>query len=146
MLASCTSMVDGNTVRANQVGVASQALPATVISAKNVTIETTGTARNIGTGVGAAVGAGAGQLLGGGSGRIASTVGFGVLGALAGRYMTDAAGNTAGQTLTVLIDGTKNTTYTVTQPVSKQTGYIPVGTHGMFYLGGNSRFEPDGNF
>ena len=71
-------------------------------------------------------------------------VNLGVLGGLAGRYMTDSMGNTKGQTLTVQIDGT-NQLYSVTQPVSDQVGYIPVGAHGMYYHGTNNcRFEPDG--
>ncbi len=141
---SCSTMVDGNSVSPDKVGYGAQAFPATVVAAKNVNIETTSTAKNLGTGVGAALGAGAGQLLGGGSGRVVSTVGFGVLGGLAGRYMTDSMGNTKGQTLTVQIDGTSQL-YSVTQPVSEQVGYIPVGARGMYYHGtNNSRFEPYG--
>ena len=141
---SCSTMVDGNNVSPNKVGYGAQAFPATVVAAKSVNIETTSTAKNLGTGVGAVLGAGAGQLLGGGSGRIVSALGFGAAGALAGRYLTDSMGNTQGQTLTVQIDGTSQL-YTVTQPVTKQWGSIPVGAHGMYYHGtNNSRFEPDG--
>ncbi|MBP3499085.1 MAG: hypothetical protein J6J97_03235 [Akkermansia sp.] len=141
---SCSTMVDGNNVSANKVGYGAQAFPATVVAAKNVNIETTSTAKNLGTGVGAVLGAGAGQLLGGGSGRVVSALGFGAAGALAGRYLTDSMGNTKGQTLTVQIDGSSQL-YSVTQPVSQQYGYIPVGAHGMYYHGtNNSRFEPDG--
>lgn len=144
LTSSCSTMVDGNSVSANKVGYGAQAFPATVVAAKNVNIETTSTAKNIGTGVGAVLGAGAGQLLGGGSGRVVSALGFGAAGALAGRYLTDSMGNTQGQTLTVQIDGSSQL-YSVTQPVSKQYGYIPVGAHGMYYHGtNNSRFEPDG--
>lgn len=140
---SCSTMVNGNNVSPNKVGYGAQVFPATVVAAKSVNIETSSTAKNIGTGVGAVLGAGAGQMLGGGSGRIVSAAGFGVAGALAGRYLTDAMGNTQGQTLTVQIDGTSQL-YSVTQPVTKQNGYIPVGTHGMYYHGtNNSRFEPD---
>ncbi len=143
---SCSTMVNGNKVSANKVGYGAQAFPATVVAAKNVTIETSSSAKNIGTGVGAVLGAGAGQMLGGGSGRIVSAAGFGVLGALAGRYITDAAGNTMGQSITVKIDGT-NQLYSVVQPVSEQVGYIPVGAHGMYYHGTNNcRFEPDGMY
>ena len=143
---SCSTMVNGNKVSANKVGYGAQAFPATVVAAKNVTIETSSTAKNIGTGVGAVLGAGAGQMLGGGSGRIVSAAGFGVLGALAGRYITDAAGNIMGQSITVKIDGT-NQLYSVVQPVSEQVGYIPVGAHGMYYHGTNNcRFEPDGMY
>ena len=82
---SCSTMSNRDYVSANKVGYSAQAFPATVVAARNVVIETSSTATNIGTGVGAVVGAGAGQLLGGGSGRIVSAAGFGVLGALAGR-------------------------------------------------------------
>ena len=90
---SCTTMVNGNNVAANKVGYGAQAFPATVVAAKNVTIETTSTAKNLGTGVGAVLGAGAGQMLGGGTGRVVSAAGFGVLGELAGSYLTDDAVN-----------------------------------------------------
>lgn len=144
LLASCSTMVDGNSVSSTKVGYGAQAFPATVVAAKNVNIETTSTARNLGTGVGAVLGAASGSLLGGGSGKIVSAAGFGVAGALAGRYMTDSMGNTKGQNITVQIDGT-NQLYSVTQPVSQQYGYIPVGAHGIYYHGtNNSRFEPDG--
>ena len=144
LLASCSTMVNGNNVSPDKVGYGAQAFPATVVAAKNVNIETTSTARNLGTGVGAVLGAASGSLLGGGTGKIVSAAGFGVAGALAGRYMTDAMGNTKGQNITVQIDGT-NQLYSVTQPVSQQYGYIPVGAHGMYYHGtNNSRFEPDG--
>ena len=144
LVTSCSTMVDGNTISANKVGYGAQAFPATVVAAKNVNIETSSTARNIGTGVGAVLGAASGSLLGGGTGQIVSAAGFGVAGALAGRYLTDSMGNTKGQTITVQIDGT-NQLYSVTQPVTQQYGYIPVGAHGMYYHGTNNcRFEPDG--
>ena len=144
LFSSCSTMVNGNNVSPNKVGYGAQAFPATVVAAKNVNIETTSTAKNLGTGVGAVLGAASGSLLGGGTGKIVSAAGFGVAGALAGRYLTDAMGNTQGQTITVRIDGT-NQLYTVTQPVTEQYGYISVGAHGMYYHGGNNcRFEPDG--
>ena len=144
LLASCSTMVNGNNVSPSKVGYGAQAFPATVVAAKNVNIETTSTARNLGTGVGAVLGAASGSLLGGGTGKLVSSAGFGVAGALAGRYLTDAMGNTKGQNITVQIDGT-NQLYSVTQPVSQQYGYIPVGAHGMYYHGTNNcRFEPDG--
>lgn len=140
---SCTTM-SGGSVAANKVGYGAQAFPATVVAAKDVTIEATSTAKNVGTATGAVLGAGAGQLLGGGKGRVASTAGFGVLGALAGRQLGAAVGNNAGQHITVQIDGTKQL-YSVTQPIDPAVGPIPVGTHGMYYHGTNNcRFEPDG--
>lgn len=144
MLASCESMGSLSSVRNNQANVATQSFPATVVSAYDTKIETSSTSKNLGTGIGAVLGAGAGQLLGGGSGRVVSALGFGAAGALAGRYMTDAMGNTMGQTITVKIDNSKQM-YTVTQPVYEEIGRIPVGAHGMFHFGGNnSRFVPDG--
>ncbi|MBQ2814940.1 MAG: hypothetical protein IJE66_08070 [Akkermansia sp.] len=142
MLASCESMGTLGRVNSNQANVATASYPATVVSVTNTTIDTSSTARNLGTIVGGALGAGAGQMLGGGSGRIVSAVGFGAAGALAGRYVTDAAGKTAGQTVTVQVDGSKQM-YTVTQPVYEEVGYISVGMRGIFHLGGNnSRFVP----
>lgn len=143
MLASCDTMNDFGYTSNNQVGVATQSMGATVVSARDTTIDSSSTSRNLGTGLGAALGAGAGSLLGRGKGQIVSTVGFGVLGAVAGRAAGDL-NTTQGQTLTVKIDGSK-TRYTVTQPIYKQIGRIPVGTHGQFEMGnGNSRFIPDG--
>ena len=142
MVASCESLGTLNRVSSNQANVATATYPATVVSVTNTTIDTSSTAKNLGTGVGAALGAGAGSLLGGGSGNVVATVGFGVAGALAGRYITDAAGKTAGQTITVQVDGS-NQMYTVTQPVYEEVGYITVGMCGMFHFGGNnSRFVP----
>lgn len=144
LLPSCESMGNLDKIDPNQAGVAAQALPATVVAAQQCTIDSSSTARNLGTGIGAVVGAGAGSLLGSGKGQIVSAAGFGLAGALAGRAIGDAAGRTAAQRLTVKIDGSK-TQYTVVQPVYKQIGLIPVGTHGTFQLGGNnSKFVPDG--
>lgn len=144
MLASCESMGSLNSVASNQANVAAQVIPATVVSATQTTIDTSSTGRNLGTGIGAALGAGSGALLGRGKGQLVSAVGFGALGALAGRYAVDATGNTTAQRLVVKVDGSK-TQYTVTQPVYKEIGLIPVGTHGTLELGnGTSKFLPDG--
>lgn len=143
MLASCDTMNNANYVAHNQAGVAQQSFPATVIAAQNTTIDSSDSSRNLGTGMGALVGAGAGQLLGKGKGRAASTLGFAAAGALAGRALGDLNTN-SGQTLTVQVDGT-NQMYTVTQPIYKQYGPIPVGARGIFHYGGNnSRFVPSG--
>lgn len=143
MLASCDTMNNAAYAPHNSVGVATQSFPATVIAARNVTIDSSDTSRNVGTGLGAVIGAGAGQLLGKGKGRAASTLGFAAAGALAGRALGDL-NTTEGQTLTVQVNGGKQT-YTVTQPIYKQYGPIPVGAQGTFELGGsNSRFVPYG--
>lgn len=143
---SCTGLGSLNTVSSSAVGGVGEVITGTVVASRDVTIDTDSSTKNMGTLIGAAVGAGAGQMLGGGTGRVVSAAGFGVLGALAGRYLTDAAGNTQGQSITVKIDGT-NQLYSVVQPVSEQVGYIPVGTHGMYYHGTNNcRFEPDGTY
>ena len=143
-LSSCAWNSSYNSVPANQVGVPQQVLPATVISAYEVKGETSSTAKNIGTVVGAAVGAGAGQMLGGGSGRVASTVGFGVVGALAGRALTDSMGNTRCQRVTVTVDGQNGPTYSFVQPVYEQFGPLSPGMHGMYHHGCNAHFVPDG--
>lgn len=141
-LSSCAWNSNYNSVPANQVGVAQQVLPATVVSAYEVKGETSSTAKNIGTVVGAAVGAGAGQMLGGGSGRVASTVGFGVVGGLLGRALTDSMGNTRCQRVTVTVDG--GPTYSFVQPVYEQFGPLSPGMRGMYHHGSNAHFVPNG--
>ncbi len=144
LVASCASMADFGMVKTSEVGVARQVLPATVIAVENKTIETPSTNRNVGTAVGAAVGIGAGQLLGGGKGRLASAAGMGVVGALAGRYLTDQMGRTKGQEITVKLDGTGEV-FSFVQPIYKQVGAIYCGMHGNYYHGsGSARFVPDG--
>ncbi len=143
LVPSCASMANFGTVAPNQVGVAQQVLPATVISAENVTQETSSTSKNVGTAIGAAVGAGGGQFLGKGTGRIASTVGFGAVGALAGRYLVDSMGKTQSQRLTVRIDGSGET-FSFVQPIYKTFGAITPGTHGNYHHGANAHFTPDG--
>lgn len=140
---SCTNLGSLDTVSANQAGAVGEVITGTVVNARNVKIDSDSSTKNMGTLVGAAVGAGAGQLLGGGSGRVASTVGFGALGALAGRGVTKSADQTAGQVLTIKADK-GGRTYNVTQPVYEHIGYIPVGTHGTLQLGGGGKFLPDG--
>lgn len=142
-LTSCDTMNNLNYADYNAVGVATRSVGATVVSARDTRIDSSETSRNLGTGIGTALGAGAGSLLGRGKGQLVSAVGFGLAGALAGRAIGDA-NTTAGQTLTVKLDGSSQR-YTVTQPIYKQIGRIPVGSHGNFQMGGNqSRFIPDG--
>lgn len=141
---SCTNLGSLNRVSANQVGAVGEVVSGTVVNARNVTIDTDSSTKNMGTVLGAAVGAGAGQLLGGGSGRVVSTVGFGALGAMAGRGVAKYGDQTQGQVLTIRADGKNGRTYTVTQPVYEEIGYIPVGTHGTLQLGGGGKFLPDG--
>lgn len=123
-----------------QVGAAAQVVPATVVSARTVKVEASASSKNLGAGAGAAVGLGAGQLLGRGKGQVASAVGFGLLGALTGMMI----GKEAGQELMVKLDGS-NQQYSVIQPIYKEVGAIPVGTHGSLYIGASdSKFLPDG--
>lgn len=140
---SCTNLGSLDTVSANQSGAVGEVITGTVVNARNVKIDTDSSTKNMGTLIGAAVGAGAGSLLGGGSGNVVSTVGFGALGAMAGRGAAKYADQTAGQVLTIKADK-GGRTYNVTQPVYKNIGYIPVGTHGTLQLGGGGKFLPDG--
>lgn len=141
---SCTDMASLSSTSPNALGTVAQVVPGTVVSARNVQVDATASDKSLGTGVGAAVGAGAGSLLGRGKGQLVSTVGFGIVGALAGRGVASQAGKTAGQELTIRVDGTKQT-YRVTQPIYSQIGAIPVGTHGNLEISGNtSKFLPDG--
>ncbi len=133
----------GGAIQSNQVGVAEQVLPASVIAVENVVLGSTNTTKNVGTGVGAALGLGAGQLLGKGSGRVASSVGFAAAGALAGRYLASAQGKSEGQRITVQLDGTQQN-FTFVQAVDPNIGYISVGMHGTYYHSSKARFVPEG--
>lgn len=143
-ISSCAGMKDSTYVNANQVGVAQQVVPATVIAVEDKIIETESTNKNMGTGIGAAVGLGAGQLLGRDKGRTAMTIGSAAAGALIGRYLVDTMGRTKAQQITVRTDYSGET-YSFIQAVTKQHGAIAPGMHGNYYHGGNnSRFVPDG--
>ena len=143
-LSSCAWDSSYGSVSSNKIGVTQQVLPATVVSAYDVKGETSSTAKNLGTGIGAVLGAGAGQMLGGGSSRIVSAAGFGVAGALAGRYLTDAMGNTRCQRVTVKVDGKNGPTYSFVQPVYKEFGPLSPGMHGSYHHGSDAHFTPDG--
>lgn len=143
-LSSCAWDSSYGSVSSNKIGVTQQVLPATVVSAYEVTGETSSTAKSVGTGVGAVLGAGLGQMLGGGSARIVSAAGFGVAGALAGRYLTDAMGNTRCQRVTVKVDGRNGATYSFVQPVYKEFGPVSPGMHGNYHHGSDAHFVPDG--
>ena len=143
-LSSCAWDASYNSVSANKIGVPQQVLPATVVSAYEVQGETSSTAKAVGTGIGAALGAGAGQLLGGGKGRLASPLGFGAAGALAGRYLTDSMGNTRCQRVTVKIDGKNGASYSFVQPVYKEYGLLSAGMQGYYHHGSDAHFVPLG--
>lgn len=133
-----------NQVSSNEVGSVAQVIPGTVVSARTVRIDASSSDKNLGTGIGAALGAGSGALLGKGKGQLVSSVGFGVLGALAGRGASKYANQSDGQELVIQADK-GGAQYRVTQPVYQQVGIIPVGTHGSLQYGGTgSKFLPDG--
>ena len=142
LVPSCTSMSDYDSISYNDLGGIHETYPATVTAARYVRAGASNETKAWSTIAGTAIGAGAGQLLGGGSGRVVSTVGFGLVGAAAGRGIAEGFGTHA-QELTVKVDGTKKY-YTVTQPIYKQFGAIPEGTKGTLYVGsGRSRFVPN---
>lgn len=144
LLPSCADLTSLNSESPNNVGTVAQLIPGTVVSARTKQIQATNSDRNLGTGVGAALGAGAGSLLGRGKGQLVSSVGFGVVGALAGRAIGNEAGKVTGQELTIQEDRT-GTLYSVTQPIYKEIGAIPVGTHGNLHKAASgSKFVPDG--
>ena len=143
-LSSCAWDSSYGSVSSNKIGVTQQVLPATVVSAYDVKGETSSTAKNVGTVAGGVLGAGLGQMLGGGSGRIVSAAGFGVAGALAGRYLTDSMGNTRCQRVTVKGDGKNGPTYSFVQPVYKEFGPLSPGMHGSYHHGSDAHFTPDG--
>ena len=141
---SCANLANPYKTSANAIGSVGEVVPGTVVQATRIRIDASSSDKNLGTGLGAAVGAGAGQLLGGGSGRIASTVGFGIAGALAGRAVGKYGNEADGQELLIKADkGGK--TYRIQQNIYEGIGEIPVGTHGYLSIGGsNNVFRPDG--
>ncbi|MFI3243378.1 MAG: hypothetical protein R3Y56_03900 [Akkermansia sp.] len=143
-LSSCNNLADYYSAPALAAGTIGEAIPGTVVSERSIMLDASSTSKNLGTLAGAAVGAGAGSLLGGGSGNVVSTVGFGVVGAAAGRAIGKYADQTPGQVLSVKSDKTGRT-FNVTQPIYRQFGAIPVGTHGTLTVSNNnSVFAPDG--
>ncbi len=144
VLSSCNNLADYYASPATAAGTIGEVIPGTVTGARDIMLEASNTSKNLATIAGAAIGAGAGSLLGGGSGNVVSTVGFGVVGAAAGRTAANYADQTPGQILTVKSDKTGRT-YNVTQPIYRQFGAIPVGTHGNLTVSNNnSVFAPDG--
>lgn len=143
-LSSCSNLADYYSAPALASGTIGEVIPGTVTDARTISLEASNTSKNLGTLAGAAVGAGAGSLLGGGSGNVVSTVGFGVAGAAAGRAIASEADKTPGQVLSIKSDKTGRT-FNVTQPIYRQFGAIPVGTHGKLTVSNNnSVFAPDG--
>lgn len=140
-LSSCNNFADINQVSANSVGSSSQELQGTVIRERSVRIGASDGARGLSTLVGAAAGAVGGSYIGSGSGRTASTVGFGAAGAVAGNKLADSIAGSAGQVLSIRAEDGK--TYSVTQPIYKQFGAIPVGTTGTLSIyGSGNKFLP----
>lgn len=116
----------------------------TVVAARMIQFDASSTEKNLGTGIGAGIGAGSGAMLGRGSGNIVSTVGFGIVGSLAGRGIAKAAGTVPGQELDIRIDNSKEV-LRVKQRIYENIGAIPVGVHGTLERGGGySKFVPDG--
>ncbi len=145
LVPSCSNLSNPYAVAANNAGAVSEVVEGTVVQANRIVISATNSDKNVGTAVGAAVGAGAGQLLGKGKGRLASTAGFGVVGALLGRSVGSAAGQNQGQELLIKADK-GGRTYRIQQPIYEGIGEIPVGTHGYLTIGGSGNsFRPDGN-
>lgn len=144
LVPSCANLANLNRVAYNEVGSVAQVIPGTVVSARTVRIDASSGDKNLGTGLGAAIGAGSGALLGKGKAQIVSAVGFGALGALAGRGVSKYANQADGQELVIQADKGK-AQYRVTQPIYEQVGIIPVGAHGNLQYGGSgSKFLPDG--
>ena len=118
-----------------------ETMDGTVVAARYVKASASNETKTWSTALGTVAGVAGGQLLGGGTGRVASTLGFGAAGALAGRGISEGFGTHA-QELTVKVGNGRK--YTVTQPIYKQFGAIPVGTRGVLHVGnGRSRFVPN---
>jgi len=141
-LSSCNNLADFNTVPHNSVGSTSISIKGTVVDQRSVRIEASGRAKNITTGIGALAGGAAGSMIGGGSGKVLSTVGFAILGGIAGNSLANSTSGQAGQVLTVR--GDNGTTYSITQPVYKEFGIIATGTTGTLTMYGsnNNQFRP----
>ena len=143
-LPSCSDMASLSSAPSSTMGSVAQVVPGTVVSARMVQVDASSTDKSLGTGFGAVIGAGAGSLLGRGKGQLVSTLGFGTVGALAGRAIGKEAGKTTAQELIIRADGSK-AQYRVTQPIYQQIGAILEGTHGNLEIGGSgSKFVPDG--
>ncbi|MDO4752163.1 MAG: hypothetical protein Q4A24_08675 [Akkermansia sp.] len=142
---SCKNVASLDTVSHDSVGSVGTVYYGTVTSARNVTIDASDTDKDLGTIAGGALGAALGSLWGGGRARAVTTVGMGLVGAAAGRGVGKYTTQTQGQVLTIKLDGSGRR-HTVTQPVYKGVGYIPVGAHGQLQVGGNSKFLPDGYY
>lgn len=142
LVPSCTSMSNYDKISFDDLGGVHETMDGTVVAARYVKADASNETKTWSTALGTVAGVAGGQLLGSGSGRIASTLGFGAAGALAGRGISEGFGTHA-QELTVKVDGSKRK-YTVTQPIYKQFGAIPVGTRGVLHVGnGRSRFVPN---
>ncbi len=144
LIPSCANYADPYVAEAAEVGSVGEVIAGTVVQAMPIRIDASATDKNLGTLVGAGLGAGAGQLLGGGSGRVASTVGFGLAGALAGRAVGKYTMQADGQELVIRADR-GGRLYRIRQNIFKGIGEIPVGTHGYLTLGSiRNVFRPDG--
>lgn len=144
LVPSCANLGSLNRVGANEVGSVAQVIPGTVVSARTVRADASSSDKNLGTVLGAALGAGSGSMLGRGKGQVVSTVGFGALGAMVGRGVGKYANESDAQELVIQADSDKKQ-YRVIQPIYKELGAIPVGTHGSLQYGGSgSKFVPDG--
>ncbi len=141
---SCANLADPFAADANEAGSVGEVIAGTVVQARKIRIDASNTDKNLGTIGGAALGAGLGQMLGGGSGRVVSTVGFGLVGAAAGRGVGKYATQADGQELLIKADkGGK--TYRIQQNIYDGIGEIPVGTHGYLSIGSRKNvFRPDG--
>ena len=141
LVPSCTTMSDYDKISFEDLGGVHETMDGTVVAARYVKAGASNETKSWSTALGTVAGLAGGQLLGGGKGRVASTLGFGAAGALAGRGIAEGIGTHA-QELTVKVKGGRK--YTVTQPIYKQFGAIPVGTRGVLHVGnGRSRFVPN---
>ncbi|MCQ2372011.1 MAG: hypothetical protein MJ058_08195 [Akkermansia sp.] len=141
LVPSCTTMSDYDKISFEDLGGVHETMDGTVVAARYVKAGASSETKEWSTALGTVAGVAGGQLLGGGAGRVASTLGFGAAGALAGRAIAEGIGTHA-QELTVKVKSGRK--YTVTQPIYKQFGAIPVGTRGVLHVGnGRSRFVPN---
>ena len=139
LLPSCSSLP--SIEDCNNVGLHARVFEGTVIDVRPTRVAVSHEDKELGRTVGSLTGFGLGQLLGGGRGRVMAAYGGSALGSLAGHATASSLAQREGQRLTIRTSSGR--TYTVVQPVCRETGRITVGSSGKLEMGnGTSRFIP----
>ncbi len=141
---SCVQRPYAYAAESYEMGSVNEIVYGTVIQAAKIRVGAPEASKGLGMMVGAGTGFGAGQLLGSGTGRVASAMGFTLLGALVGQNVGAAVGQSDGQELLIKADKTGRI-FCIRQPIYVEIGEIQAGTHGYLAIGPRrSVFRPDG--